>query len=289
MSLRRQIRLRKEFLQKKHEESQQTTTNEKKRKLHDALNEGKMIPTELVNEARTLHHDMEMDINPITETKQAVDDEYSRVGLYEPKVCITTSRDPSSRLKQFAKEIKLIVPNSQAVNRGTYRTDELVEACRKADFTDMIILTETRGQPDGLVDCHLPFGPTAYFTLLNTVLRHDIPEVSPASQAYPHLILDGLNSNVGHRLSRILQALYPVPKPDSRRVITFANQQDYISFRHHVYTKEAGKVTLKEAGPRFEMLPYEVGYCNVLIYLLLYIHIESLYLRTNLFVGKLFV
>lgn len=259
MSLRRQIRLRKEFLNRKHEEAQQSVTNEKKRKLHDAVAEGKAIPTELVTEARSLHHQMEMDIRSINETQQSVDDEYSNVGLYEPKVCVTTSRDPSSRLKQFAKEVKLIIPNSQVVNRGNHRTDELVEACRKAEFTDMIVLSETRGIPDGLAVCHLPFGPTAYFTLLNTVLRHDIPDVSPASQANPRLIIDGLNSAVGQRIGRILQALYPVPKPDSRRVITFANQQDYISFRHHVYSREHGKISLKEAGPRFEMLPYEVS------------------------------
>eukprot|EP01039_Chlorochromonas_danica_P000115 gene113-123_t len=260
MSVRRQIRLRKEFLQKKHEEAQQSQTNEKKRKLHAAIIEGKSIPTEIAHEARSLHHDMEMSVQPFdpTSNKAVIDDEYSKVGLYEPKVCVTTSRDPSSRLKQFAKEVKLIIPNAQAVNRGNHRTDELVEACRKADFTDMLIVTETRGQPDGLIVCHLPFGPTAYFTLTNTVLRHDIPDVSAASQAYPHLIIDGLNSVVGQRVGRILQALYPIPKADSHRVITFANQQDYISFRHHMYTKEMGKVVLKEAGPRFEMMPYEI-------------------------------
>lgn len=45
---------------------------------------------------------------------------------------------------------------------------------RSHDFTDMVILHEHRGEPDGMVVCHLPFGPTAYFGLFNTVLRHDI-------------------------------------------------------------------------------------------------------------------
>jgi hypothetical protein len=27
---------------------------------------------------------------------------------------------------------------------------------------------------DGMVVCHLPYGPTAYFGIFNTVLRHDI-------------------------------------------------------------------------------------------------------------------
>jgi U3 small nucleolar ribonucleoprotein protein IMP4 len=173
-------------------------------------------------------------------------------------VCITTSRDPSSGLKQFAKEIKLCIPNSQAINRGNHRTDELVDACRKSDFTDIIFLNETRGMPDALIISHLPYGPSAYFTLSSCVLRHDIAECTPASQAYPHLIIDGMNSKVGLRVGKILQALYPIPRPESQRVITYANRSDFISFRHHMYSKEGGKVVLKEAGPRFEMQPYEV-------------------------------
>ncbi len=91
------------------------------------------------------------------------------------------------------------------------------------------------------------------------MLRHDIPDVGPASQAYPHLILDNLTTKVGARISRIIQALYPaVTKPDCRRVITLANRNDFISFRHHMYTMEKGQVQLREAGPRFEMQPYEV-------------------------------
>jgi U3 small nucleolar ribonucleoprotein protein IMP4 len=256
MSVRRQIRLRKEFLYKKHEEVKDAIIDDKKRKLQHAIESHTAIPTEIATEARQLHHQIEMDVPG--SSKQVIDDEYAKVGLYEPRVCVTTSRDPSSRLKQFAKEIKLCIPNAQAVNRGNHRTDELIDACRKADFTDVIILSETRGMPDGMIVSHLPFGPTVYLTLSNCVLRHDIPECTPASQAYPHLILDSLNSRVGERVGRVLQALYPIPKEDSKRVITFANNNDYISFRHHMYTKEKGKVALQEAGPRFEMLPYEV-------------------------------
>lgn len=56
-----------------------------------------------------------------------VDDEYALAGSREPKICITTSRDPSSRLKQFTKEVKLIFPNAQSVNRGNTKVTELVE------------------------------------------------------------------------------------------------------------------------------------------------------------------
>lgn len=86
-------------------------------------------------------------------------------------------------------------------------------------------------------------------------------------------------------MKTILQHCFPSPKPDSKRVLTFANDSDYISFRHHTYTKAAGSSTvdLKEVrgdlfdspeilcsrrscwctvciqvGPRFEMRPFRV-------------------------------
>merc|ERR1712243_474151 len=57
------------------------------------------------------------------------DDEYRWAGVTDPKIMVTTSRDPSSRLKQFAKEIKLLLPNAQRLNRGGYEVQELVKAC----------------------------------------------------------------------------------------------------------------------------------------------------------------
>ena len=36
-----------------------------------------------------------------------------------------------------------------------------------SDYTDVVLVHEHRGVPDGLIVCHLPFGPTAYFGLLN--------------------------------------------------------------------------------------------------------------------------
>lgn len=93
-----------------------------------------------------------------------IDDEYARVGLYEPKIVITTSRDPSSRLLQFAKvrsprsvpdrmlthgpqELRLVFPNSYRINRGNYVMKELVEACRANEVTDLVMIHEHRGIP----------------------------------------------------------------------------------------------------------------------------------------------
>ena len=74
---------------------------------------------------------------------------------------VTTARDPSSRLKQFAKEMRLVFPNSERINRGGTIIKDVVSLCRRNDFTDIVILHETRGEPDGMIISHLPFGPTA--------------------------------------------------------------------------------------------------------------------------------
>eukprot|EP01031_Cornospumella_fuschlensis_P036012 gene36012-43673_t len=255
MAQRRQIRLRKEYLQSKHEELKEATISSKKQKLAHALENDAPIPTEILPTARELAHKLEMDIY----AQPSVDDEYSRLGSYDPKVCVTSSRDPSSKLKQFTKEICLIIPNSTHINRGNLRVDELVAACRKGEFTDVIVVNETRGIPDGLIISHLPFGPTAYFTLTSPILRHDLPEAPHVSSAPPHLIMDGMNSRIGQRLKRILQGLFPPASPSTPRVVSFVNQGgDYLSLRHHMYRKEKGQVVLDEVGPRFEMLPYEI-------------------------------
>ncbi|CAO3671352.1 unnamed protein product [Rhizopus stolonifer] len=144
------------------------------------------------------------------------DDEYARGGVYDPKILITTSRDPSSRLQQFSKEMRLVFPNSQRINCGGHVMKEIVEACRFNEVTDLVILHEHRGQPDGMVVCHFPYGPTAYFSLHNVVLRHDIKDQGTVSEAYPHLIFNNFNSKLGGRITNILKYLFPVPKDDQR-------------------------------------------------------------------------
>lgn len=255
---RRQIRLRKEYLYRKALEDRERTIADKKELLKKSLEENRLIPTNLRKEALDLQKALDWDDEGAEGNTTHIDDEYRWAGVQDPKIMVTTSRNPSSKLKQFVKEVSLIIPNAQRMNRGGYEMKQLIEACRANDVTDFIVVHERRGDPDGLVICHLPYGPTAYFTLSNAVMRHDIPNIGTMSEAYPHLVFHNFKSKLGKRVMNILKYLFPVPKEDSRRIMTFANQDDYISFRHHTYKKgEGGKnVELNEVGPRFEMKLY---------------------------------
>lgn len=157
-------------------------------------------------------------------------------------------------------------PNSHRINRGNYVVKELAEACRANDITDLIVLHEHRGTPgahfvccflqfiviidadwmyqiflrtsfkhtiDAMIVSHFPYGPTLYLSLHNVALRHDIASYrsSTVSEQYPHLIFENFSSKLGERIRDILKFLFPVPKEDSKRVMTFANDSDFISFR----------------------------------------------------------
>ena len=169
-----------------------------------------------------------------------MDDEYASAGYRDPKVCVTTSRDPSSRLRQFAAEVRLLFPGGVRINRGATSLADVVAAARDADFSDIVVVQETRGEPDAMLISHLPYGPTAHFTLSGAVLRHEIEGRPAVSEAAPRLIFNGFSTALGKRVGDILRHLFPPPKPDSGRVLTFSNAGDFISFRHHTFTGGKG-------------------------------------------------
>ena len=68
-----------------------------------AAAEGKPIPTELRKDEAQLRKEVELEDDNTAVQRTHVDDEYAHAGEADPKVLITTSRDPSSRLTQFAK------------------------------------------------------------------------------------------------------------------------------------------------------------------------------------------
>jgi len=263
--LRRQVRLRREYLHNKSQEQREREIWQRKQAVKDALAKGK--------DARSLGHGVgggkdgrdaertdRMD-GAQEEPMSHVDDEYSTSGISDPKILITTSRNPSSKLLQFSKEIRLLLPNSHRINRGGYVMKELSDACRSNDITDLVIVHEHRGVPDALIISHFPYGPTLLVTLHSVQLRHDLPNYSEStvSEQYPHLIFEGFETKLGNRVMDILKNLWPVPREESKRTMTLHNEGDFISFRHHVFVKTSHKeVQLAEVGPRFEMRPYEI-------------------------------
>ncbi|NP_001358655.1 U3 small nucleolar ribonucleoprotein protein IMP4 isoform h [Homo sapiens] len=273
--LRREARLRREYLYRKAREEAQRSAQERKERLRRALEENRLIPTELRREALALQGSLEFDDAGGEGVTSHVDDEYRWAGVEDPKVMITTSRDPSSRLKMFAKELKLVFPGAQRMNRGRHEVGALVRACKANGVTDLLVVHEHRGTPVGLIVSHLPFGPTAYFTLCNVVMRHDIPDLGTMSEAKPHLITHGFSSRLGKRMtatgsspSQTRTTTYhsggstghaPGKHPHPVYLVLLAVDPQLFPPRHHVYKKtDHRNVELTEVGPRFELKLYMI-------------------------------
>lgn len=275
--MRKNRRLRQEYLWRKEEEARSSTIKQQKKRLKYAIESGQHIPTEILKNEETLRQELAYDNSLSNELNlEELDNEYANVGIADPKVCITTSRGPSSKLKQFAKEMRLVVPNSVRVNRGGYKIKDILLTLKQKEFTDIIIVHENRGIPDGLTLCHLPHGPTLTFTLYNVVTRHDILAADPdvkrtVSEAYPNLIFENFTTKLGIRVKTALQSIFPVPKAsETTRVMSFISSNDYISYRHHVFRSSEGfnqsvsnarnvdDIELEEIGPRFELQLYKI-------------------------------
>jgi U3 small nucleolar ribonucleoprotein protein IMP4 len=248
--------MRAEFLERKQNEDVHVAIHARKQQLRQALEEQTPLPGHLRKDALALKKFVELDDVQTMHAAASLDDEYANAGVSDPKVLVTTSRDASQKLLEFAKEMRLVVPNSMRMNRGATSVHQLVETARLEKFTDIVLISESQGVPDTLTICHLPLGPTIH----NVVTRHDIEGVGPMSEQFPHLIFENFTTKLGARVMAILKHLFPVPREDATKVVTFDNQDDFISFRHHTFkTTQGGReVQLTEVGPRFELQPFRI-------------------------------
>jgi len=265
--IRRQARQRRDYLYRRALTLRDAEIAEKRAKLKASLASGKPLDPTIAND-KELRKDYNYDESRAGRTAEEeleLDDEYSHLsGVVDPRVLVTTSRDPSSRLGGFAKEIRLLLPTSIRLNRGNLVLPSLVQSANSSGLSDIILLHEHRGTPTALTVSHFPHGPTASFSLHNVVLRHDIPNASrgTVSESYPHLIFDGFSTKLGKRVVKILQHLFPpregAAKPGSR-VVTFKNIEDSIEVLHHVCVRTGYQsVELAEVGPRMTMRLFEI-------------------------------
>ncbi|CAI5467878.1 unnamed protein product [Closterium sp. Yama58-4] len=151
-----------------------------------------------------------------------------------PKVLITTCQRIHPTMKQFIKELLVVIPGSEYYERRQYRIKEIVQYASARDYTAMIVINENRNKPNALMLIGLPEGPTALFKLSSLVLRKDIKNAGRATSHLPELILNNFSTRLGHRVGRLLASLFPQdPEFKGRRVVTLHNQRDFIFFRHH--------------------------------------------------------
>ncbi|BFZ17174.1 hypothetical protein BsWGS_20212 [Bradybaena similaris] len=170
-----------------------------------------------------------------------------------PKILITTSDRPRQKTNNFCKELKKVIPNSFIKYRRGLDLKKIIPQAIAREFTDIIVINEDAGEPNGMLLCHLPEGPTAEFKLMNAKLCKELKRLGEMTEHVPEVNIHNFNTRLGLTIGRMLTCLFPTkPNYHGRRVVTFHNQRDYIFFRHHRYHfRNAESVGLQELGPRF--------------------------------------
>ncbi|XP_053990398.1 U3 small nucleolar ribonucleoprotein protein IMP4-like [Hylaeus volcanicus] len=245
--VKRRFRLRKEYLLKKTVESKENALRERREKVKRLVENGEILSASERDFEYEQRNALSLTDSRTLAPTSSIDDEYAYAGIKDPKIMLTTSRDPSNRLQQFVKELNLIFPNAHRLNRGSYIMKDLVHLSQKNSISDIVIVHEHRGVPDGLVISHMPLGPTVYFALKDVVLRHDLPnKPPPMSTAFPHLVFDNFTSTLGSRVATVLKHLFPPASPTTTRVLTFINRHDVIHFRHFVWEDQRSQVAKQQ-------------------------------------------
>lgn len=99
--IRRNIRLRKDYLYAKSNELKEQTKQDKRMKLQNAIDNDRAVPTELRKEVDAVTNDLALADKNTMVARSHIDDEYEEAKFRNPKLLITTSRDPSQRLVTF--------------------------------------------------------------------------------------------------------------------------------------------------------------------------------------------
>ncbi|VDM35370.1 unnamed protein product [Hydatigera taeniaeformis] len=136
--LKRQARLRREFIYRRSIEARDEARKQKRQLVKASLAEGKKLPKEIADEALAVNEDLDWSDDGGEGDLAAEDDEYYWAGAEDPRVVVTTSRSPSSKLQEFSKELRHLIPNATKINRGNYLEKDLMDACMARQFLSLV-------------------------------------------------------------------------------------------------------------------------------------------------------
>lgn len=211
---------------------------------------------------RTLENTREPDVTMVNPEDPEIlldqnNDEFSSFFNKEvpAKVLITCSENPHDWTLRFCRELTLLIQDSIFRNRKHCSLKKLVVEANARGYTNIVVVTEDRRHPTGMLVIHLPEGPTAFFRISSVKYRKKIKNRAQYTSHRPEIILNNFRTRLGLSIGRLITSLFQYdPQFHGRRVVTFHNQRDYIFVRHHRYEfKNEAKVALQEMGPRFTL------------------------------------
>ena len=264
-SIKNKMKRAEVFAKQKHEaKAQQSRDKKRRRKETAALGEDERAAKRERDAKRqkTIDNTREADETVVADGDAEVQadeamDEFSAYfkGDTPPKIVITSGYKPTKRMYELVRDLLHVFPNSFYYARRQFEVAAICQTATEKGFTDVLIVNEDKKQFVSLLHLHLPIGPTAFYRLSSVRLCSEMGDKAVPTAHRPEVILNHFTTRLGHRVGRMLGALFHQrPEFRGRRVCTFHNQRDFIFFRHHRYVFTAkDKAALQEMGPRFTL------------------------------------
>ncbi|KAM0678619.1 snoRNA-binding rRNA-processing protein imp4 [Binucleata daphniae] len=202
-------RFQREYLLRKEQEEKEKTLLHNKQILKKHIAENKDLPHYMKKEATTVLQDILYDI------------EEESISTLKPVV--TTSRNPSDKLKQFAKRLGHIL-NTKVLPRGNNTKENLKEYMQ--DYNLLIIVNENRGIPTSIVFVEYPYGPSFYFSL------HYVSLKDFSIKGKIHFMAEDMEKDEMKRVKDFMCRMF-FDKGD-KRVVVMARREGYVCFRHYI-------------------------------------------------------
>lgn len=230
---------RKEFRKFLRQKESETRTHQKELAIiKECYENSKPIPHYLREKAKDLMDELIFD--PDTNVMQ---NRFTR----PQEIYFTTSRDPSSKLRQFVKHLCLIF-NGTSISRGNMTIKELCEQ----NFDILVIIGESKGVANSLILTFFPYGPTFHFSLHNVKLERRENSI----KRDVNLILENFTSQTGILVKDYLSVLFPSSVSDvpAKRTLVFYNRDDLIRMRHFFNEQKIQNDTIS-----FDMKLYKIN------------------------------
>lgn len=131
--------------------------------------------------------------------QSSIDDEYAMAGVKNPKVVITTSRDPSRKLQVFIKELRLVIPNVRSAKAASPVFSLTLRPPGRV-VQAIVINRGSTGVPEVSRQAAAPCAPTPRLTAARPCAAAHLRVPEERVQRRHHRVGDSGRGHLAHRL-----------------------------------------------------------------------------------------
>lgn len=212
-------------MQKRKQQLQEYLNRKEKEQIEEAINQSKEKLKECYETETKLPHELKEKENLISEILYNLHYQETKELL---KVFVTTSRGPSSMLREFSKRISLIF-NGKLVSRGQTNQSEFMEMVVSDNVGLLITTTESHGLPASLSFNFIKVGKCFHFTILNYRAKKEVEKRNLKQNCA--LMFEGIENKIGIEFKNLVSLIFKMHEQFSR-VLLFKNENDILSFKH---------------------------------------------------------